>query len=95
MSNFIESENIIYTDYLMTRLYKLKQSDKSFHHYCLELEYLTNQLLQHKRIINVNQFLFYSFISGIESKYLLLLKFLDVMEYNNAKNICLAVEANT
>ena len=94
MSNFVESEITIYTDYLMTRLYKLKQGDNSIHHYCLELEYLTSQLLKHRQIINTNQFLFYSFISGIESKYLLLLKFLDVMEYNSAKNICLAVEAN-
>jgi hypothetical protein len=94
MSNFVESEITIYTDYLMTRLYKLKQGDNSIHHYCLELEYLTSQLLKHRQIININQFLFYSFISGIESKYLLLLKFLDVMEYNSAKNICLAIEAN-
>jgi hypothetical protein len=95
MSSIIDSETIIYTDYLMTRLYKLKQGNNSIHHYCLELEYLTNQLLQHKRITDINQFLFYSFISGIESKYLLLLNFLDVMTYNSAKNICLAVEANT
>jgi hypothetical protein len=94
MSSFQQSESTIYADYLMTRLYQLKQGNNSIHHYCLELEYLTNQLTQHKRIIKINQFLFYSFISGIESKYLLLLKFLDVMEYNSAKNICLAVEAN-
>jgi hypothetical protein len=94
MSSFIKSESDIYADYLMIRLYQLKQKSNSIHHYCLELEYLTSQLTQHKRISNINQFLFYSFISGIESKYLLLLKFLDVMEYNNAKNICLAVEAN-
>jgi hypothetical protein len=88
-------QNNIYSEYLMTRLYKIKQGSKTIRLYCLELEYLTNQLLLTRQITNITQFLFYSFMAGLEPKLLLLLKFLNVMDNNSAKNICLVVEANT
>ena len=86
---------IIYSEYLAKRLCNIIQGQNTVHIYCMQLEYLTRELQIYGTINNTKELLFYIFVAGLNENYIYILRLFKIKEYIKAKNICLAIEANT